>query len=285
MTLPEPLETLSGYSTKPGHALPLPPALARLYGQLEFPPHPGRPYVFGNFVTSLDGVVALNSAQVGSGGGEISGFNEHDRLVMGLLRAIADAVVVGAGTLRAAPDHLWTSRVIYPPLEEAYQELRASLGKTEPPLNVIVTARGTLDLSLPVFQSGVVPVLIVTTESGADRLGKPADLPHVHVSVATGAGEVSAAAVLEAIGRQRACDLILTEGGPQLIGEFLKERLLDELFLTLAPQVVGRDSTTSRPGFVDGVRFAPEQPVWGTLLDIRRGRSHLFLRYAFAADS
>ncbi len=142
MTLPEPLETLSGYTTTAGHALPLPPALARLYGRLEFPPHPGRPYVFGNFVTSLDGVVALNSAKVGSGGGEISGFNEHDRLVMGLLRAIADAVVVGAGTLRAVPDHLWTSRVIYPPLEEAYQELRTSLGKTEPPLNVIVTATG-----------------------------------------------------------------------------------------------------------------------------------------------
>ena len=106
MTLPEPLETLAGYTTTAGHALPLPPPLARLYGQLEFPPYPGRPYVFGNFVTSLDGVVALNSAKVGSGGGEISGFNEHDRLVMGLLRAIADAVVVGAGTLRAVPEHL-----------------------------------------------------------------------------------------------------------------------------------------------------------------------------------
>ncbi len=60
--------------------------------------------------------------------------------------------------------------------------------------------------------------------------------------------EVSAAAVLEAIARQRACDLILTEGGPQLLGEFLKERLLDELFLTLAPQVTGRDGYHPSPG-------------------------------------
>ena len=117
MKLPEPLETLAAYTTSEGVALPLPPELARLYGRLELPPHPNKPYVFGNFVTSLDGVVALNSAEVGSGGGEISGYNVQDRLVMGLLRAIADAVVVGAGTLRAVPNHRWTSRVIYSPLE------------------------------------------------------------------------------------------------------------------------------------------------------------------------
>jgi len=285
MKLPEPLETLSAYTTTEGHPLPLPPALEQLYGRLEFPAHPGRPYVFGNFVNSLDGVVALNAAEVGSGGGEISGYNEQDRLVMGLLRAVADAVVVGAGTLRAVPDHLWTSRVIYPTLEEAYQELRNRLGKTEPPLNVIVTARGSLDLTLPVFQSGEVPVLIVTSESGARRLRDQVIVPGVEVCVAEGEGEIGAAAVLEAIARQRACDLILTEGGPLLLGRFLKERQLDELFLTLAPQVTGRDGTTPRPGFVDGQRFAPEQPLWGTLLDIRRSRSYLFLRYAFTTDS
>jgi riboflavin biosynthesis pyrimidine reductase len=285
MKLPEPLETLAVYTSPEGDTLSLPPELARLYGRLEFPPHPGRPYVFGNFVTSLDGVVALNSAEVGSGGGEISGYNVQDRLVMGLLRAIADAVVVGAGTLRAVPDHLWTSRVIYSPLEEAYRELRTSLGKTEPPLNVIVTARGMLDLSLPVFQSGEVPVLVVTSESGARHLREQAAVVGVPISVAEGDGEIRAAAVLEAVTRERACDLILTEGGPQLLGQFLEERLLDELFLTLSPQVTGRDGTTPRPSFVDGKRFAPEQPVWGTLLDIRRSQSHLFLRYAFPKDS
>jgi riboflavin biosynthesis pyrimidine reductase len=230
-------------------------------------------------------VVALNAEKVGSGGGEISGYNQQDRLVMGLLRAIADAVVVGAGTLRAVPDHLWTSRVIYPRLEPSYQELRTRLGKTEPPLNVIVTTRGALDLSLPLFQSGEVPVLIVTTESGARHLHEQAPEPGIHISVAEGDGEISAAAVLKAIAGQRACDLILTEGGPQLLSRFLEARLLDELFLTLSPQVAGRDGTTLRPGFVDGTRFAPEQPVWGTLLDIRRSRSHLFLRYAFTTDS
>jgi hypothetical protein len=62
----------------------------------------------------------------------------------------------------------------------------------------------------------------------------------------------------------------------------LAEQLLDELFLTLAPQVAGRDTSTERPGLVTGQRFAPEHPLWGTLVSVKRGGNHLFLRYAFA---
>ncbi len=275
----QPLETL--YAAERGPALPLPPELAALYGQLEFPPHPGRPYVIGNFVSSLDGVVALNTPGTKTGGGEISGFNEHDRMVMGLLRAIADAVIVGAGTLRSVPNHRWTALYIYPPLVRVYQQLRDSLGITKPPLNVIVTAQGAVNLALPVFQSGEVPVLIVTTPAGAEQLRKQAIPSWVQISVADGEGAVSARAVLEATERLRDCNLILTEGGPKLMSSFFAERRLDELFLTLAPQVVGRDSTTERPGFVDGQRFAPERPIWGTLVDLKRASNHLFLRYAF----
>jgi riboflavin biosynthesis pyrimidine reductase len=64
---------------------------------------------------------------------------------------------------------------------------------------------------------------------------------------------------------------------------FFAERLLDELFLTMAPQVAGRDGELVRPGFVAGANFAPEHPVWGTLVGLKRGGDHLFLRYAFAA--
>ena len=59
-------------------------------------------------------------------------------------------------------------------------------------------------------------------------------------------------------------------------------QLIDELFLTLAPQVAGRDDGIERPGFVSGKLFAPENPVWGTLVGLKRGGDHLLLRYAFA---
>ena len=55
---------------------------------------------------------------------------------------------------------------------------------------------------------------------------------------------------------------------------------LDEISLTLAPQVVGRDAWVERPGLVAGKQFAPEHPVWGTLVDVKRAECHLFLRYA-----
>lgn len=274
-----PLESL--YEVERGSALPLPPELATLYGRLQFPPHPGRPYVIGNFVTTLDGVVTLNVPGQ-SDGGPISGFNQHDHLVMGVLRAVADAVIVGAGTLRAVPHHRWTAAYVAPAYASAYQQLRTRLGKPEPPLNVIVTARGEVNLTLPVFQSGDVPVLIVTTAQGEERIHAQSAPPAVQIVGVQSAGLLGAQAIVQAVCGGHWCNVILVEGGPQLLGDFFAEQLLDELFLTLAPQVAGRDTTTERPGLVTGQRFAPEHPLWGTLVSVKRGGSHLFLRYAFA---
>ncbi len=207
------------------------------------PRHTARPHVIGNFVTSLDGVVSLGIPGK-AGGGEISGFNPHDRMVMGLLRAAADAVVIGAGTLRASsPDHVWTADYIYPPLADAYRELRAALGKPEPPLNVVVTGSGDIDLDRRLFRSGAVPSLIVTTAAGAERLQvRDRDLPpSARVEVVAEAAPLCARAVLDAVGRTRKSELVLIEAGPRLMSDFFAERLLDELFLTLAPQVAGRD--------------------------------------------
>jgi riboflavin biosynthesis pyrimidine reductase len=265
-----------------GEELPLPCALASLYGPLRMPRHPARPHVIGNFVTSLDGVVSLGIPGK-AGGGEISGFNPHDRMVMGVLRAVADAVIVGAGTLRAAsPNHLWTADYIYPSLAASYGELRSSLGKTEPPLNVVVSASGKLDLDRRLFRSGEVPVLIVATGDGARRLEDRTLPTSVRVVAAADTAALSAQAVLDALARVRPGGLTLVEVGPHVMGLFFAERLLDELFLTLAPQVAGRDGTLDRPGLVAGKRLAPEAPVWGTLAGLKRGGDHLFLRYAFA---
>ena len=276
-----PLESL--FDMESGNALPLPPDLAALYGRLAFPPHPGRAHIVGNFVSTLDGVVALNEPGH-AGGGDISGLNQHDQVVMGLLRAMADAVIVGAGTLRSVPKHRWTAQYIYPPLADVYQQLRTSLGKQASPLNVIVTARGEVDLDLPVFQSGEVPVLLVTTAHGAERI-RAQHLPlGVNVAAGSRADSLSARAILQTVKRVRRCEVILVEGGPQLMADFLGERLLDELFLTLAPQIAGRDGEVERPGLVAGQRFAPEHPLWGKLVSVKRGGSHLFLRYAFEAE-
>jgi riboflavin biosynthesis pyrimidine reductase len=280
MSTLEPLEML--YEMQQGTILPLPPILAALYGRLSFPVRSSQPYVIGNFVTTLDGVVSL-SVPGQSGGGPISGFNQHDRMVMGLLRAVADAVIVGAGTLRAVPRHLWSAEYVYPALADEYQQLRSTLGKPEPPLNVIVTASGAIDLALPVFQSGKVPVLVVTTQEGAQHIRTHVLPRMVEVAAVQRAGVLSAQAILEAVSAVRQCDVILVEGGPQLMGDFFAEQHLDELFLTLAPQIVGRDDSSERPGLVAGKRFAPEHPLWGALVDVKRGGSHLFLRYAFEA--
>ena len=273
-----PLETLVDIDR--GTTLPLPPELAALYGRLQFPLRPGQPFVISNFVTTLDGVVSLN-VPGHAGGGDISGRDQHDRMVMGVLRAVADAVIVGAGTLRAAsPQHLWTAEYIYPPLTDAYKQLRAFLKKPDPPLNVIVSARGAVDLKKRVFQSGEVPVLIVTTKNAEHRVRQDDLPPWVQIAAIESAGPLDARSILEAVGHVRQRDVILVEGGPHLMADFLAQQCVDELFLTLAPQIAGRDDLSERPGLVAGKSFAPKHPLWGTLIEVKRGGSHLFLRYS-----
>ena len=262
-----------------GNLLPLPDALGGVYGPLALPEHPGWPLVYANFVETLDGVVSL-AVPGQEGGREISGGVPHDRLVMGLLRAAADAVVVGHGTLRASPEHRWTPSYVFPPLADAYRTLRATLGKADVPLNVVVTASGEVDLSLPVFSSGEVPVLIVTTPRGLAHL-RSARLPPDVTAVAAGSGEPpTTARIIEAVTAAGAGDTILLETGPHLMAQFLDQGQVDELFLTLAPQIAGRAGPPQRPGFAMGRVFAPEHPLWAQLVDVRRAGSHLFLRYA-----
>ena len=106
-----PLKAL--WTLNQGKAVPLPPGLTRLYGRFRLPEAGSGPHIFSNFVTTLDGVVSLRM-RGHANGRDISGFNDQDRLVMGLLRAVADVVVVGAGTLAADRQHVWTPETICP---------------------------------------------------------------------------------------------------------------------------------------------------------------------------
>ncbi|MEP7356126.1 MAG: dihydrofolate reductase family protein [Anaerolineales bacterium] len=281
----QPLAPLASlFESSDGPALPLPPALAELYGRLSFPVYPHRPTVYANFVSTLDGVVSL-SIPGQAGGGPISGGNQHDRLVMGLLRAAADAVIVGAGTVRDVGRHLWTAGFAYPPLAAAFGELRAALGLERHPLNVLVTGSGNIDLERLRLQEEQVPVLITTTAAGARRLAA-GPLPHgVELAVLSESGPLSPRAILAEVTRRRPSQRILTEGGPRLMADFLSEGAVDELFLTLAPQLAGRDpildKAGQRPGLVTGRHFAPDSPRWSRLISARQAGSHLFLRYRF----
>jgi len=280
------LQTL--FETKRGKVLPLPPRLARLYGCLRMPLPRSHTHVFSNFVTTLDGVVSLN-AKGHASGGDISGFSAQDRMVMGLLRAIADVVIIGSGTLGADRRHVWTAEAIFPELADEYRRLSKALGKPRTPLNVIVSGSGGIDLSLPVFASGKVQALILTTIAGAKRLRSQRASDSVEIRAIRqsanadrhSASAIPASAILDEVRRVSTGKRILVEGGPRLLGDFYAEGLLDEQFLTLAPQIAGRDAGDVRLSLVMGKAFAPRDALWGTLTDLRRGGSHLFLRYSF----
>ena len=274
----QPLDVL--FDTRPGREVALPAMLAALYGPLAFPSPQGRPWVISNFVATLDGVASLGDPAL-HGGGEISGYNAHDRMVMGLLRAVADAIVVGAGTLRADSNHQWTARKVFPALAADFAELRQRLGLEPEPLNVFVSGRGDIDFGFRVFAAGELPVIIVTTDAGANRLNLQSVPKMVRICSVGKQEHVSAADVLGTIERVHPSRIILVEGGPQLMADFLAEGKLDELFLTVAPQVAGRDRSAERPGFVAGRLFAPTHPIWGRLVSVRRADNHLLLRYAF----
>ncbi len=231
--------------------------------------------LYANFVSSLDGVVALegmaNSSQV------ISAKSEADRFVMGLLRSFADVVLIGAGTLRAAPTSHWTPAWIYPDAAAEFAELRRTLGRTVEPQLAVLTASGDLDPQHPALQAGA---LVFTTNLGAAKLkGRVSDPLRIVVL-----GDARTVDLPDVIATLRSEDhqVILTEGGPTLIGGILNVGLLDELFLTLSPILAGRSEAKRRPGFVEGTELLPSLSILGDLRSIRKHGSHLFLRYAMS---
>ncbi len=272
-----PLETL--FSVTAGNPVPLTPELERLYGPLTFPFNGSKPLMVGNFVSTLDGVVSFGIPGK-AGGRAISGSSEHDRLVMGLLRSVADTVIVSAGSFRASRTRMWNAGAAYAPLADDLARVRIEAGKPIPPLTVIVTATGKLGDDWTASVSAANPYLILTTPDGARNLAATQVPQSAQIRVA-GHGRLSAGQVLAAIERERPSRFVLIEAGPQLMGDFVRERRLDDLFLTVAPQIAGRDDGARRPGFVSGTLFGPDDPRWGTLVDVRRAGSHLFLRYGF----
>jgi riboflavin biosynthesis pyrimidine reductase len=257
---------------------------ARYDGNLSFPPAPvGRPYLIANFVSTLDGVVSFNLPGQ-SEGAQISNSNQEDRFIMGLLRASADAVVLGSGTLQAAgPQGSWLPESVYPAARDLYRNYRIEvLGKPEYPIVVIVTGTGGLDLASAVFHTPGTRVLILTTEQGKQRLSQRGSeaLASVEVkALSTSEMRISPSAILRLLRQEAGVELLLHEAGPTLFGEFLAGGFMDELFLTVAPQMAGRVAAHPRPGLVENVQFLPATAPWWKLLSAKSAADYLFLRY------
>jgi len=243
---------------------------------------PGRPLVIANFVQTLDGIVSLKIPDK-SGGAEISGRNEEDALVMGVLRACADAVMIGEDTFRNAPGQVWTAGCIYPAFENEFHLFRRHVGKVAlHPLNVVVSGRGHIDLDQPLFRHEEIPSLVLTTEQGAAHLRQRyGDRSSASIRALPGDTVLDPSDMVALLHAEYGVKLLLHEGGPTLLSSFLKRALLDELFLTMAPQIVGRDRAGERPAFSGPLGLVPEQAIWGTLLSVKWATKsgHLFLRY------
>lgn len=255
-------------------AFDLPPAIASAYpGTLGF----DEPRVFANFVASVDGVVAIPS--VPGSNKLIAAASDSDRFVMGLLRASADALVIGAGTLAASPRSVWSAAQAFPAAADAFTALRAANGREDGPEVVVLSARGSVDPAHPCLVSGAV---VLTTDEARSALARV--LPAASVAIAVGSGgRLDPRRALAAL-HDRGHRLILSEGGSHSLGPWLEAGIVDELFLTISPLLIGRTGHDPRLGLVEGADLLPGGPLTGRLLGVRRDGGHLFLRYDLTAD-
>jgi riboflavin biosynthesis pyrimidine reductase len=253
----------------------LPDELAEAYGgPLGFT----EPRVYANFVSSLDGVVSIPG--VLQSNRLVAAASEADRFVMGLLRACADVVLVGAGTLSAAPRTHWTAEHAYPPAAEFYARLRRQRDRPPHPTLAVLSGSGSIDARHPGLAGRT---LILTSGPGAARLGRR--LPRSATIVPIGCTPtLEPAAAVQAL-RAGGHELILCEGGPTVFGSLLAARFVDELFLTMSPILAGRAAQRPRPGLIENAEFLPTRNIAGRLLSMRRSQSHLFARYALTQST
>jgi riboflavin biosynthesis pyrimidine reductase len=178
--------------------------------------------VRANMVTSLDGAIAVDGRSGGLSGAA-------DRLLFHVLRSLADVILVGAGTARAERYGLAKPGSMWPQLRQ---------GRSGPPPIAVVTRGISLDLHSQLIRGeDSLPrtIVLTTSQAPADRVAAAAKTAHVIVA---GQDEVSAKAAIDALaqlGHRR----VLVEGGPNLLGQLVSAKLLDELCVTVSPLIAG----------------------------------------------
>lgn len=281
----QPLKTLSVREQELRKQTLTAPLLKLYGGDLQFPVVTAEPYVIANFVSTLDGVISFNLPGLASGA-EISGSNESDHFVMGLLRASADAIIVGARTIHdVAPSSLWSAEYAHPSSKALYDDYRMNaLAKDQPPIIVVVSGSGNLELTRAVFRTPDVRVVVISTAAGRDALARAgaARLSNVEIFAFAENGPIDPRAIAQLLFTRFGVQLLLHEGGPNLFTRFLEAGLVHELFLTLSPQIAGRAANAVRPGLVEGLSFLPNTAPWFQVISAKSSGDHLFLRYRYS---
>jgi riboflavin biosynthesis pyrimidine reductase len=194
-----------------------------------------------------------------------------DRALFHALRASVDAVLVGAATVRIER---------YGPLirDVPTRALRRERGLAEEPLACVVSGRLQLDSSIPLLADPGARLVVVTPSPG--QIGPAAAA--VQYIRAVRDGELDLAAALARLAREQGVALLLCEGGPRLAAQLVAAGLLDELYLSVSPQLAGGDPAgTATPRILGGAGLDPTVQL--ALLGALESDSHLFLRYGVVA--
>lgn len=233
-----------------------------VYATDERRPHASRPWVIANFVSSLDGAIAVDGRSGPLGG-------PADKRVFRSIRAVADVILVGAGTVRA-------ENYGPPALTEELRSQRQARGQTELPRIAVVTASLNLDFASRLFADPELrPIVITDSVADPDLRDRAGDVADVVVTASDNG--IDLAVALDELHKLGA-EVVLCEGGPTLAGQLAAAGLVDELCLTLSGALVGGTS----PRVLNGPTLNPIQRM--TLARIIEADGLLFLRHV-RADS
>jgi riboflavin biosynthesis pyrimidine reductase len=263
------------------------------YGNFGFPPPPtDRPWVYSNFVQSLDGLTTLLGKH--GSGGDISQ-SLDDRWLMDLLRANADGLLMGMNTLLEeqrlrGPQ---SRGIVFQVADPALRGLRTKLGKGRE-RNIFVTRAADLDLSrYKVFDGDAVDAAILTSPAGAERLRAQGSHSHVVVVAAGKEEELDLVRGISKLREELGVQYLLCEGGPTLYGSLARADLVDEKFMTVSPIEVGQavppeqerlatEPSTGiliRPTVFGGAGFTRENMTHWAWISCRKAGDHQFNRY------
>lgn len=181
---------------------------------------PHRPSVALNMVMSVDGRITIGDVV-----GHLTG--PTDQAMLHELRAEADAVLVGAGTVRAQG----YGRL----LPQALQDQRVQDGRSPQPLLCVVSGGLNLSPDLAMFHNPDLRVLLATAAEGTIATGAPVE----YLRAGDDSNELDLAALLALLARDWQVERIVCEGGASLAADLLTHGLCDEVLLTVSPRLIG----------------------------------------------